>query len=160
MPLPARTPREAFQTFQDHLNRTLNKVLTRSRLRFFIRSVKQEKTTLAFFDGHSRPIDPDFPYSRHHVQCHREFQGVRDGFSPNTLHIPTGGVTIEHVIRFLIADLDVPPLVDKWDEELRKSEEQLRTWTGTRAHPREIQRERVSLARIRAHGEERVPSRC
>jgi hypothetical protein len=35
---------------------------------------------------------------------------------------------IEHVVRFLIADLKVPPLVENWDEELRKSEEQSREW--------------------------------
>jgi hypothetical protein len=187
VPLVARTSREAFQTFQDHLNRTLNKVLTRSRLRFSVRNATREKTSLAFFDSQTRPvavrlhpsspwylsvrqdlqaipegreytlrtlqyayriqrspsiqdeaevrfeyvspdIDPDFPYSRHHVQFHREFQDVRDGFSPNTLHTPTGGVTIEHVIRFLIADLDIPPLVSNWDEELRMSEEQSREW--------------------------------
>jgi len=39
-------------------------------------------------------------------------------------------VTIENVIRFLIADLGVPPLIETWDEELRKSEEQFRTWTS------------------------------
>lgn len=39
---------------------------------------------------------------------------------------------MEKVIRFLIADLDVPPLVSNWDEELRKSEEQSRVWTGER----------------------------
>ena len=181
MSLLARTPREAFQTFQDHLNRTLNKVLTRSRLRFFVRSVKQEKTALAFFNNHwesvaiplrpsswylslrqdlqalpeergytlrtlqyayriqqtssvrdeaevrfdyvSPDIDPAFPYNRHHVQFHQDYHAVRDGFSLQKLHIPTGGVTIEQVIRFLIADLGVPSLIETWDEELRKSEE-------------------------------------
>jgi hypothetical protein len=139
--LVVRTPRAAFQAFQDHLNRTLNKVLTRSRLQFSVRNATQEKTSLAFFDRQARPvairlhpsspwhlslrqnlqaipeghgyilrslqyayriqrspsiqdeaevrfeyvspeIDPDFPYSRHHVQLHRDFHGVRDGFSP------------------------------------------------------------------------------
>ena len=54
---------------------------------------------------------------------------MRDGFAPNKLHIPTGGITIENVIRFLIADLDVPPRIEDWDEELRKSERQFREWT-------------------------------
>lgn len=187
MSLVVRTPREAFQTFQDHLNRTLNKVLTRARLRFSVRNAAQEKTSLAFFDRQTRPvavwlhpsspwylslrqeiqtipegrgytlrtlqyayriqrspsvrdeaevrfeyvssaIDPDFPYSRHHVQFHQDYHDVREGFSLQKLHIPTGGVTIEHVLRFLIADLGVPPLIETWDEELRKSEEQSQEW--------------------------------
>jgi hypothetical protein len=87
------------------------------------------------FEYVSPAIDPDFPYSRHHVQFHREFQDVRGGFSPNTLHIPTGGVTIEQVIRFLIADLGVPPLVSNWDDELRKSEEQSWAWMSAVSSP-------------------------
>lgn len=183
----ARTPREAFQTFQDHLNRILNKVLTRARLRFSVRNATQEKTSLSFFDSRTRPvavrlhpsspwhlsvrqellaipegrgytlrtlqyayriqrtpsvrdeaevrfeyvspdIDPEFPYSRHHVQFHQDYHEVREGFSLQKLHIPTGEITIEQVIRFLIADLNVPPLVSNWNEELRKSEEQSREW--------------------------------
>jgi hypothetical protein len=186
VPVTARTPRDAFRFLQDHCNQILNKVLTRYRVRFTVRHVKQERTALSFFKGEgeyiavplapspwylfvrqrlqaiphgrdyslevlayeyriqrtpsrddeaevrfeyvSSTVDPAFPYSRHHVQFHREFQDIRDGFSPNKLHIPTGEITIEHVIRFLIADLGVPPLIDNWDEELRKSEEQSRQW--------------------------------
>ena len=36
---------------------------------------------------------------------------------------------VEEVIRFLIADLGVPPLIAAWDEELQKSEEQFREWS-------------------------------
>lgn len=53
---------------------------------------------------------------------------MREGFSPQKFHIPTGGVTIEDVIRFLIADLKVPALIETWDEELRKSVEQFWGW--------------------------------
>jgi len=80
------------------------------------------------FEYVSPEIDPGFPYSRHHIQFHQDYHEVREGFSLQKLHIPTGGVMIEHVIRFLIADLGVPPLIDNWDEELRKSEEQSRQW--------------------------------
>jgi hypothetical protein len=80
------------------------------------------------FEYVSSEIDPGFPYSRHHVQFHSDFHDVRDGFSLQKLHIPTSAITIEHVIRFLIADLKVPPLVETWEEELRKSEEQSREW--------------------------------
>jgi hypothetical protein len=39
-------------------------------------------------------------------------------------------VAIEDVIRFLIADLGVPPLTETWEEDLKKSEEQFRVWTA------------------------------
>jgi len=39
-------------------------------------------------------------------------------------------VSVEEVIRFLITDLGVPPLIETWDEELRRSEEQFKVWTG------------------------------
>jgi hypothetical protein len=80
------------------------------------------------FEYVSPEVDPGFSYGRHHVQFHRDYHAVREGFSLQKLHIPTGGVMIEHVVRFLIADLKVPPLVENWDEELRKSEEQSREW--------------------------------
>lgn len=187
MPLSAKTPRDAFRIFQDHLNRTLNKVLTHSRLRFIARSAKQEKTSLTFFDSQGRSIavplrpspwylslrqdiqaipekegyvlrtlqyayriqrtpslqdeaevrfeyvspdiDPSARWCRHHVQFHDDYHKVHEDFSLKKLHIPTGWVTIENVIRFLIADLGVPPLIETWDEELQRSEEQFREWT-------------------------------
>jgi len=55
---------------------------------------------------------------------------VHEDFSPTKLHIPTGWVTIENVIRFLITDLGIPPLIETWEEELRESEEQFREWTS------------------------------
>ncbi|MBM4258956.1 MAG: hypothetical protein FJ147_24030 [Deltaproteobacteria bacterium] len=90
------------------------------------RSVRDEAEVR--FEYVSPEIDPEFPYSRHHVQSHRAFQDVREGFALNKLHLPTGGVTIEHVIRFLIADLDVPPLTERWQDELRESEKISQEW--------------------------------
>jgi len=82
------------------------------------------------FEYVSQDLDPSARWCRHHVQFHRDYHSVRGGFSPSKFHIPTGWVTIEEVIRFLITDLGVPPLIDKWDEELRESEKQFREWTG------------------------------
>ena len=189
MSLTARTSRDVLHVFQDHLNKTLNRTLTRYRLRFFLRSTKSDHASLAFFNNRgvaiavplpptpwhlsinyelqavpegkehglkileykhrlhrtssiddeaevrfeyvSPDIDPDFPYSRHHVQFHRDARSASsDDFSLSKLHIPTGCVTIEHVIRFLIADLDVPPLTEQWEAELQASEERSREWRG------------------------------
>lgn len=82
------------------------------------------------FEYVSHEIDPSARWCRHHVQFHREYQGVRVDFSPNKLHIPTGVVTLESVLRFLIADLGVPPLTDRWETELQASEARTREWIG------------------------------
>jgi hypothetical protein len=44
-------------------------------------------------------------------------------------HIPTGRVSLESVVRFLIAELDVRPLRDDWDSVLDEGE---RTFTARR----------------------------
>ena len=56
---------------------------------------------------------------------------MREGFSLQKFHIATGGVIVENIIRFLMADLGVLPLTEQWEEELRKSEEQSREWIGS-----------------------------
>jgi len=46
------------------------------------------------------------------------------------LHLSTGWVTIEEVIRFLIAEMGVKPKTADWDAELIKSEELFKQWTA------------------------------
>ena len=46
------------------------------------------------------------------------------------MHIASGWVTIEEVIRFLIHELGVTPKTDNWDQILRESEEKFRDWTN------------------------------
>jgi hypothetical protein len=48
------------------------------------------------------------------------------------LHVPTGWVTIEEVIRFLIQELHVTPLSQNWDAILRESEQSFRERTARR----------------------------
>jgi len=187
VPLPARTPREAFRALQSHINGILNKVLSRYRLEVFVRTAAQDQASFAFFDRRrvavavplspspwylylglevkavpeekrhglqtlkyayriqrtssledeaevrfeyvSQEVEPTARYPRHHVQFHRDSQSVSPDFSLSKLHIPTGWVTIENVIRFLITDLGVPPLIETWEEVLRESEERFREWT-------------------------------
>jgi len=46
------------------------------------------------------------------------------------LHIPTGWVTIEEIIRFFIHELKVKSREKQWDKLLCESEEKFRDWTG------------------------------
>lgn len=48
----------------------------------------------------------------------------------NDLHIPTGWVTLEEVIRFAIRELGCKPKLNKWDEILLDSEDKFREWTA------------------------------
>jgi hypothetical protein len=82
------------------------------------------------FEYVSREADPDFRYSRNHVQFHEDFNGVIHNFSPAKLHIPTGWITVESVVRFFLTDLKVKPLRPTWEKILADGEKQFREWTG------------------------------
>ena len=47
------------------------------------------------------------------------------------VHIPTGPVTLEEIIRFLIQELGVKAKAKDWDSALRISEKKFWTWTST-----------------------------
>lgn len=69
-----------------------------------------------------QPRDPAATWCRHHLQgpvC-LPIGGV-SGMSLNDLHLPTGHVDVEVVLRFCIVDLGVPPLSERWHELLAES---------------------------------------
>lgn len=57
-------------------------------------------------------------WCRHHLQGNVALNLGPDGVSLNNLHLPTGYVTMEEVIRFCIVDLGVKPLSPRWDHVL------------------------------------------
>ncbi len=84
MPLVARTSREAFATFQHHLNHTLNTVLTRYRLELEIFGKKQDAAFLNFRDPTVRekiavplPPSPWFLYLGQVLRTVPEEKGFR-----------------------------------------------------------------------------------
>ncbi|HTF36075.1 MAG TPA: hypothetical protein VK714_20510 [Myxococcota bacterium] len=70
------------------------------------------------------PTDED-RWCRHHVQGPVNL-GLGDGVLLKDLHLPTGYVVIEDVIRFCVADLGVHPLSDGWHDHLMESYELFR----------------------------------
>jgi len=58
---------------------------------------------------------------RHHIQGTLPVQLPKETLRLDDFHMPTGYVAIEEVLRFLLADLDVPALSDEWDQLLRDS---------------------------------------
>jgi hypothetical protein len=71
---------------------------------------------------------------RHHLHIPAKIQcmGNRE-LDAERLHIPTGWITVEEVIRFLIHELKVKPKSNDWDEILKESEKKFRDWTGREA---------------------------
>lgn len=62
---------------------------------------------------------------------HVHAYGARDNLTLHKLHLPTGRVSVEAVVRFLIEDLEVVPRRDDWHDVLDRHEEAFRrsrTW--------------------------------
>ena len=68
-----------------------------------------------------QPSDPQARWSRRHVQGPIPLSFGPVTVSLNALHLPTGTVTLEDVIRFCIHDLGVPPLSRNWHDILIQS---------------------------------------
>lgn len=66
-------------------------------------------------------------WCRHHLQGPVELQIHEHSVSLNDLHLPTGYVPFEEVLRYCIVDLGVPPLSEDWDAVLRDSYERFKT---------------------------------
>jgi hypothetical protein len=73
-------------------------------------------------------------HSRHHVQLPASLPAPDGELDLNKLHLPTGWVTIEAVIRFLIVDLGVhPPCGNDWADRVHASEQRFfQDFTGKR----------------------------
>lgn len=55
------------------------------------------------------------PAGRRHGTTPHLHLGVRlDSIDPSKVHLPTGVVPLQDVLRFAIADLEVEPLRDDW----------------------------------------------
>jgi hypothetical protein len=63
--------------------------------------------------------DENARWCRHHVQGPIPVNLGRATVPLNDLHMPTGWVPIEEIIRFCIVDLGVPALADDWHERLQ-----------------------------------------
>ena len=68
-----------------------------------------------------RDVPDDATWCRHHLQGPVRLQIGKAKLSLNDLHLPTGYVTIEEVLRFCIADLGVKPLSRQWHRLLEES---------------------------------------
>jgi hypothetical protein len=69
-------------------------------------------------------------FPRHHIQIQAKVESFAGGvLDLNKIHLPSGWITVEEVVRFLITELKVKPFSDDWDDLLQKSEQKFREWT-------------------------------
>ena len=76
-------------------------------------------------------------HARHHAQMVGEVELGDGSIDLNKAHLPTGWVTVEEVIRFLIVDLALhPPCGNEWPHLLEDSERRFyEDFTGKRHKP-------------------------
>lgn len=73
-----------------------------------------------------RSPGPEDLWCRHHLQGPIEFRINRYAAILNDMHLPTGYVPFEEVLRFCTVDLEVSPLSDDWDQTLKDSYERFK----------------------------------
>jgi hypothetical protein len=72
---------------------------------------------------------------RHHAQFAAKIAHGNGALDLNRLHTPTGWVTFEEVLRFLITELQVKPACEDWDLRISKAEGRFFTdFTSRRYH--------------------------
>jgi hypothetical protein len=75
-------------------------------------------------------------WCRHHVQLATTLPFGESSIDLNRVHSPSGWVTIEEMIRFLIYDLEVEPVTDEWPAALEESEKEFfENFTSKRYKP-------------------------
>jgi hypothetical protein len=83
--------------------------------------------------------DPPMEHPHQHVQIRTTLasSALQHPINLDKVHVPTGWVTIEQVIRFLIADLGVQPPrgADKWEQILHEGEQKFLEFTNTPYRP-------------------------
>lgn len=85
---------------------------------------KPELTEKALLRWEYDTETPRDAHCRHHSQFPLELSLGDGRLDLDKAHLPTGWVTMEEVIRFLIVDLEVrPPCGSKWPDVLERSEE-------------------------------------
>lgn len=69
-------------------------------------------------------------HPRHHVHLPLKLDTLDGELDFSALHLSTGWVTVEEVIRFLIVEVGVCPKSPTWNDELIASEEKFKEWTS------------------------------
>jgi hypothetical protein len=102
----------------------------RERLVYRVRTQRYQYKLLPTGDPEAEAIirwefradTPDDKECRNHLHINASLPVGHGTLTLARAHIPSAWVLVEHVLRFLFHDLQVPPRTDKWPEILRASE--------------------------------------
>lgn len=72
----------------------------------------------------------EMKHPRHHVHLPVLLETPDGNLDLDALHLSTGWVTIEEIIRFLIVEVGVKPKSTDWNADLFASEEKFKEWTS------------------------------
>jgi len=81
------------------------------------------------FEYISRGEEGSGLHCRHHLHLPNMLTMGGQERDLSRVHIPTGWVTVEELIRFLIYELGIQSRADDWDKILQDSETRFRGWT-------------------------------
>jgi hypothetical protein len=90
-----------------------------------------EGEPLIRWEYESPRVLPDARHCLNHVHLDHQLACGTGTLDLVRCHLPTGWVTIESVLRFVIHELEVAPASTTWHEELTESEKQFR-WNFTK----------------------------
>ncbi len=84
-------------------------------------AIDRDVDALLRWDGHHGRRSVEHLYCSHHLQGTLAIELPRAAARLNDIHVPTGHVLVQDILRFLIADLGVRPLHHDWDRVLQES---------------------------------------
>lgn len=117
--------------FQRLCLRREQKFLTTREYRYVYQSSESPNDWIFRFEYEREP-EGDNPYPRAHIHlnaCPTTYSGAKEF---DKLHLPTGRVTLEDILRHLVIEHAVQPVSPNWEQKLKQTE----------AAFREIQRKR------------------
>ncbi|MDR3410860.1 MAG: hypothetical protein P4L87_07960 [Formivibrio sp.] len=99
--------------------------------RYWIQADTDQNTQKWFFRfEYSSPNIKPTQSPRHHLHIPCALSCGKESIQLDRTHIPTGWVTVEELIRFLIVELKVKCKTKKWEQLLFDSEDKFREWTA------------------------------
>jgi hypothetical protein len=103
--------------------------------RYWVQGDGSEHSDSWFFRfEYTSPTIKVMPNPRHHLHLPCTLRCGEGDLELRQIHIPTGWVTVEELIRFLVHEIGVRCKARTWDRILLDSEEKFREWT-TRTVP-------------------------
>lgn len=118
--------------YQRLVLRRKEKFLTTAEYRYTYETSQTRDDWIFRYEYLREPGD-DYPYPLAHAHFNGTPEKYAGGKSFPALHLPTGRVTVEDVLRHLVVEHEIGPISDSWEQTLKETKESFE----------EIQRKRI-----------------